>query len=79
MRFPNSTEGIPRMTSTLSISSVEMERISTPLFVMLRLFSVLLLSLVDENVFDSGEYCRLASVLMGAPSTTNKVPKEVMA
>ena len=77
VRLPYSAEGIPRITSTLSMSSVDMARMSTPLLVMLRLPSA-----DDDEVEDcvppKGEYWRLASVISGTPSMTNWVPSEVM-
>ena len=78
VRFPYSTDGMPRTTSTLSTSSVEMERMSTPRLVVLRLFSVDDV-VVDDCVDDKGVYCILASVDRGLPSTTNSVPREEIA
>ena len=63
-----STEGIPRMISTLSMLSVEMLRMSTPAFTALYASNVVLGSVSNR--------CILASVLMGAPSMMNLVPKE---
>ena len=66
VRSPYSTEGIPLTISTLAMSSVEMERMSIPLPVVLRPVSQLL-----------EIYCILASLLRGTPSITNEVPNEV--
>ena len=67
VRFPYSTDGIPRITSMLSMSSVLMVRISTPRLV---------ISIPSNPSFCI--YCMLASVFIGAPSTTNRVPSELV-
>ena len=68
VRLPYSTEGIPRMISTLSMLSVGRVRMSTP-------FETDSLSawLVPCR------YCRLASVFIAMPSTTNPTPNEAIA
>ena len=72
VRLPYSADGMPRTISTLSMLSVDMVRISTPLLVMSRLASGEVVSVVP------GMCCMLASPLMGAPSTMNSVPSELM-
>lgn len=54
-----------------------MLRISTPRLVMLQLFSTVE-ELAEDCVSDNGEYCKLASVEIGTPSTINCVPREDM-
>ena len=71
VKSPYSTEGIPRTISTLSISSVEIVRMSTPSFT----FSLAVAS-VSHAPFNR---CILAFVLIGAPSTTKLVPNEDVA
>lgn len=65
VRSPYSTDGIPLTISTLSMSSVEMERMSTPLPVVSR-------PARSESAVD----CISAEVLTGTPSITNEVPSE---
>ena len=68
VKSPYSTEGIPRTTSTLSMSSVDIDRISTPEFTKLR-------PSVDVSHAPFTVW-QLALVLMGAPSIINDTPND---
>ena len=68
VRLPYSTDGIPLITSTLSMSSVLMVRISTPEL-------AIPFTPVDAVAAAPFVYCMSASVFMGAPSTKKRVPK----
>ena len=71
VRSPYSTEGIPRTISTWLISSVVSERISTPIELKSRA--------VTWGSHAFLRLCRLALLLMGAPSIRKLVPSEDVA
>ena len=72
VKFPYSTEGIPRITSTDSILSGEIVRKSVPC----PLVDCELIKLAPDLAVD--KVCKFASLDNGAPFTTTAVPNALL-